>query len=225
MTKINFSSPNYIRKQIQKSFKRFDSDGDGVSDHKDCRSLNPYKQDVKPNIQQKERIEKLPILVAQKGSTKGYHVLSKKMPKKLKRTQKIVLGVLKTRPDVIGEVERQKPEALVFMPSFKGTPYEDTYGVEVEKTAFVSATARSKNPKIWHKHELGATAIHELEHVRQEKTYKGKQYKALFKGRYSKQKGEDLAYKKEIKTSSKYYYPSQKSLNKSTKAFMEREFD
>jgi hypothetical protein len=143
------------------------------------------------------RIRNLPIYV---GDSAGniYHILNDKVPRRLQRTKTVALSILKTRPDVIGEAERVGPYQLIFYPTFR----EDYRGVTYGDVSYVCVFS-PKKPTEPLRLRVGATAIHELEHVR---SYKEAYKKHELKIRNKKVKTEEnRADRRALQKSSDYY--------------------
>lgn len=230
-----FGHPKYIRKHIRQGIKRVDSDRDKVPDWKDCKPLNPKFQHISKTM--RERVYQQPIYMKSTEEEEGmYHIGYEGMPKSLKKERQKVLSIMSQRPDIIGEIERKKPKTVAFV---RGGMAQDELGYEQkghvrvrttlpkskglhhEKEVFEEAGYRTPEAQV-----IGTATIHELEHVRQRKSYHGKRYKKLFKGRYSQQKGERMAQHKEaIMGRKRYKYPTQEEYEEDVESFMEREFD
>lgn len=216
---INYS--NVKPTNFNKLFNLKDSDRDGVANVFDCQPYNKRYQDVRPNELMMERINKLPIFVTEGRVNynsdslprKTYHI--SKAPKQSKRR---VYSLIKKYPQVVGEVERKKPRAILFSTG-SYNPQQEEYGWETESphgqsmegvepgkgVAVVRAEniykAKKKKFSRYDIRESASTAVHELEHVRQEQAWEGKpRLKArMKKGRYSQRPEENLARKAEDK--------------------------
>jgi hypothetical protein len=95
-----------------------DYDKDGVNNAIDCRPFNRRFQDAKPNWMQRERLSKTPIFVTDRPisydnpQTKSFYPLtSKKAPREAQRK---VYSMLKKYPSLTGDIEKQRPRAILF---------------------------------------------------------------------------------------------------------------
>jgi len=232
---------------------KFDSWGDYDKDYwpnwADCRPKNPKLQHVRPSQTTRKRLEKLPIFFvtgdteAEKRKYYGYkkEVYTrkgkskvKKVPKEIRQTQQRFYSVIKRRPDVIGEIERKKPAAVIV--TSKGGETQKGYATYTEKTKDdtqhrVVVQLSGERGRRYDREDVeegAGTFIHELEHVRQMKAWEGKPklIKKMQKGRYSKRREEVLARKAEEKASRKRYtwpYAKKESITESQKRFDEIE--
>jgi len=209
-----------------------DQDGDFWPNWKDCRPKNPKLQHVRPSQTTRKRLEKLPIFFVsgepEIGKTRYYGVdrktytakgvkKTKKVPKEIKKTQQRFYSVIKKRPEVVGEIERKKP-GMIIISSRTGekergyaTPTDELEIEDKQKgKGIVAVKLSSDRGKPYRREAIedsAGTFIHELEHVRQQKAWKGKPklQKKMKKGRYTKRKEEVLARKAEEKAEKKRY--------------------
>jgi hypothetical protein len=199
-----------------------DLDRDGVPDLFDCDPLDPKKQHIRPSRVMRERLEQLPIYFTGSRLEEGVQspryytikgekvvggekVKAKKIPKDVQKARIRFLSAVKKRPEVVGEIERKKPGAVVITtkesqidPGQKGVAYT---GYD-EPPIVVRATSERGVPYRWaEQQETAGTVIHELEHVRQAKAWRGrpKLEKRMKKGRYSVRREEVLAEEAEEK--------------------------
>lgn len=118
-----------LDKNIKKNRYFVDTDGDGFINMIDCRPYNPRMQDIKPNIQMRKRLKKLPIFFMEKIGVKedpavtvlttdraySYEEATKKdAPKKVKSSRRHFESVVKKRPDTVGTMEKTRASAVVF---------------------------------------------------------------------------------------------------------------
>jgi len=216
-----------------------DSDKDGVSDPLDCRPFNPYLQHTRPNKSMKERLRALPIYFSTTEveggnrikvlySLDGYKLMRNKktkadhIPQNVKKAMQRFYSMIKKRPDTVGEMERKAPHVIIFtvkggqtttgyvQPMKEVEPLEEGKR-EGEHKVVVRLTSRQGHPyRRGDVEESAGTVHHELEHVRQMKTYEKKPtlYRRMEKGRYSKRRIEVLARESERKAERKRYYPT-----------------
>ena len=205
-----------------KLFNLKDSDRDGVANIFDCQPHNKYKQDVKPNVLMMQRLEKLPIFVTTKPvkydsdriPRKIYHITSKEAPKSAKRR---FHSIIKKYPEVVGDIERKKPRAVLVstgsdtgggeygwaMSTSEGQAdkgLQSGQGAVIVRAENI-AQAKKKKFSRYDIRETAGTMVHELEHVRQKKAWEGKTKltERMKKGRYSQRREEVLAREAEIK--------------------------
>lgn len=116
------------------------------------------------NKEMQKQIRSLPIYV---GNRRGnvYHILNDKVPKNLQRTKKVALSIIETRPDIIGEIKRNKPKYFIFEPTFEGTKHSHADGYTHGPLVHITVES-PKHLDQRHRMLAGHTAIHELEHVR-----------------------------------------------------------
>ena len=225
--RLNWLKP-YVRskKRFYKKFidKNVDTDKDRVPNYRDCQPLNPHKHHLTKTI--RKRVYQQPIYIASK-TKKGsriYPISQEIMPYQLHKQREKVLSIMSQRPDIIGEIERQKPKLVIYTRGLEKE--EPALGFESDKTVVVRTTyprrtGQAETIKIIKEagyrtpesQLIGSSTIHELEHVRQRGAYHGKRYKKLFKGKYEYQKGEKLA--REAETESiyrRYAYPEEEEL-------------
>lgn len=206
-----------------------DFDSDGVPNWKDCQPLNPKKQDVEPNILMRRRIERLPIYVTDKpissSSTKrlsveSYHLSDVKARKHAPLARKRILSILKRYPDLITQIERKRPRAVLI--TSKPDPEGEDYGVaypEVigggviiiyalsdEYREVVKKAAKSHGIRRGEAAYSGGTLRHELEHIKQFRQVRtGKVSKRkLEKGEYEKRPEEKQAFRAERRLHAKH---------------------
>lgn len=189
-----------------------DSDRDGFANIFDCSPFDPRRQDIKPNVMIDEELKKLPIYFTTTSNptntTPLYHYSDKNIPKKAYLAKMRFLSIVKKRPDVIGEIKRKGPSLVVF--TSHGGIAEDALGLAYpdESYVLVRLTGRIGVPYRRTEIDEGAgTIIHEMEHIRQFKSYekKPKLMKKMFKGRYEKRPGEIQADEAERKAFRKRY--------------------
>ena len=242
-----------LKKIEQRGFKSIknilkDSDKDGVPNIFDCRPYNPKMQDIKPNISMRKELKKLPIFFtggkASPGKTgKLYPYEAKKMSKGAYKAKRRFLSTVKKRPEVVGEIKRKKPKAvIVTTKGVESEGYGAAYQTEKGKKPVSIAKGKAKGKHVvvvratslgrGHRYgredvdETAATAIHEHEHLRQFKTYekRPKIKKRMTSGRYAKRREEILAQEAEAKAERKRYksYPSRKRYLEGLAAFQKR---
>lgn len=231
----NFNLPKFEAPYSSKSLlelkplKLRDIDKDTVPDLWDCRPHNPKMQDIKPNILFEEEIKEQPIfftgglgIPSSMGDLYPYE--SKRMSKGAYEAKKRFQSAVKSRPEILGEIKRRKPKAVVFTTRGVETHgYGAAYPTEIGKemvavmggkpkgkhVVVVRATSPSRGQRydIASKEEAASTTMHELEHVRQfgvmEK--KPKLAKRMQRGRYEKRRTEVLARKAEEKAERKHH--------------------
>lgn len=197
-----------------------DSDRDGVIDYKDCRPFNPYKQHIRPSKTMQERISKLPIYFTSSEASpydvevgkKFYTIHDKNVPASIEKVRQRFYSMIKKRPEVVGEIERKKPSAVLF--TTRGLEMYDEAGYVHEiESGQPAIIVRLSSPSRGHPYrseeidESAGTTIHELEHVRQAKAWSGKPKlkKRMRKGSHKKRKEEILAYESEEKAFKKRY--------------------
>jgi len=197
----------------------FDTDRDGVKDYKDCRPFNTHKQHARPSQTTRKRLEKLPIYFVSNEATpydvavskKKYTVRDKKVPKTIHQTRQRFYSVIKKRPDVLGEMERTTPDAIVFT---KRGGQEEGYFLSTDDEELVVSRLSSRTGHPYREEEAqesAGTIHHELEHVKQSRRWKGKPKlkKKMTKGSYSKRREEVLAREAEEKAAkARYEYQS-----------------
>lgn len=96
----------------------FDTDKDGVKDFRDCRPFNPKKQHTRPSRTMRKRLKAIPLFVTDKPpleDNKIEHITETK--KFAPKAQKEMYGIIKRYPSVVGEIEREKPEAVIYSSS------------------------------------------------------------------------------------------------------------
>ena len=221
MKREKIITPKYI------SFYK-DIDNDGVPDWKDCRPFNPRLQHVKPNLDMQERLKNLPIFFTTGegniqqllNSRKLYRLEDRNVPSDIEILRQRFYSMIKKRPDVIGEIERSRPRAIVFTKRGIQTtqsmgityPTEKEMAVEEGKApgsglvvSRITSQGRGKNYTKDDIYESGSTVIHELEHVKQQRKWRGKPklQARMSKGKYDKRREEQLAYKAEEKAMDK----------------------
>ena len=188
-----------------------DADKDWHPNMFDCQPYNKYKQDRNPNKLVEEQISRLPIYFTAGDIYSGgraYPYKSKKMSKGAYEAKKRFQSTAKRRPEIIGEIQRRNPKA-VFVTT-RGAETHDEMGVYFGDKDTVVLRASTGQRGIHYdkqaKHELAGTAMHELEHVRQQRAYKNKPklQKRMTKGRYEKRREEILARKAEEKSLHKH---------------------
>ena len=211
-----------LTKPLFKDFIIKDTDGDKVYDVFDCRPFDPRFHSITPSKTMQERLKKLPILfsVTVKGN-KYYRLEDKNVPKEIEILRQRFLSMIKKRPDVVGEIERKRPRAIIF--TRKGME-ELGYASSEDWRKRRKAIKKGKVPgrhiavvrlvgergykyRSEERDESAGTTIHELEHVSQFERWKGKQrlQQKMKKGRYEKRKEEVLARKAEERASRKRY--------------------
>ena len=220
------------RKQFYRNVqsKKRDIDRDGISDRRDCRPLNPFLQHVKPNFDMQQRLKKLPIFFTTGegeinqliNARKLYTLDSKKVPKEIEILRQRFYSMIKKRPDVVGELERAKPRAIVFTKrgiqttKSMGITYPTEKEVAVDKSKIPGSslvvsrlTSRGRGYPYEKSdiYESGSTVIHELEHVKQQRKWRGKPnlQEKMKKGRHSQRKEEQLAYEAEERAEKKLF--------------------
>jgi len=215
-----------MKKMMNKVNRKFflDSDRDGSPNLLDCEPYNPFKQDRQLNRQREEEIKKLPIYFAsssdpltdmmypKSNKQKLYHYSEKKMPKGAYKAKKRFQASAKKRPEMIGEIKRKKPAVVVYT---TGGVEQEGYGIAApskkqphgQHVVVVRATSRQgQRYGQQGKHETADTTVHELEHVRQFRSYekKPKLKKRMTKGKYEKRREEVLAREAEAKARRKH---------------------
>lgn len=213
-------APNYWKVKPIKMHFNLDSDRDGVPDHKDCRPFNPHKQHIRPSRTMQQRLSKLPIFFTSSEASqydievgkKFYTVHDKDVPASIEKVRQRFYSMIKKRPEVIGEIERKKPSAVLFTTRGLEIYDEAGYTHEVEAgrptiTVRLSSLGRGHPYRSEEIEESAGTTIHELEHVRQAKAWSGKPKlkKRMKKGSHEKRKEEILAYGAEEKAFKKRY--------------------
>lgn len=220
-----FSYQNIKPTKFNKLFHLRDIDKDGVADIFDCRPKNRRYQDVKPNMLMKKRINKLPIFVTEKnvdydkfgkyGSLprKKYHISDKHAPKEAKRR---FYSLVKKYPQVIGEIEKHKPRGVILttkdnINKIKGWAQDTEEGQAIEGVSSGRGAviiragnipyAKKKKFSRYDIQDAAGTAVHELEHIRQNKSWSNKQklQERMEKGRYSTRRSEVIAREAETK--------------------------
>ena len=214
-----------------------DTDRDGVPNYRDCNILNPFEhRGVRPSKTTMKRLEKLPITFVTGRATqkellaqrKKYTVKSKKVPKEISKTRQRFYSVIKKRPEVVGAIEKIKPEEIVFTSrggEVESGYFDPDYEVKTETGEWVpkELLAIRLSAERGHPYRRGyidatgkilrysdyasGTILHELEHKRQEEKWKKrpKLKQKMIKGRYQKQQAETLAYQAEEKAYRKRY--------------------
>ena len=194
-----------------------DSDRDGFWNLLDCKPYDKYRQDRRPNMLMEKRISALPIFFTS-GTAENfermhiYHYKSKKMSKGASEAKMRFESTVKRRPEVIGEIERKKPQYIIV--TNKGAESLDELGSyhPAYDTVVLRASTGQRGWKYDKraKHELAGTAVHELEHVRQQRTYdkRPKIEKKMTKGRYENRREEVLAGEAEHKAHRKHFRPT-----------------
>ena len=204
-----------------------DTDLDGVPNFRDCNPWNPREhRGVRPSKIMMKRLEKLPITFVTGRATqkellaqrKKYTVKSKKVPKEIYKTRQRFYSVIKKRPEVVGAIEKIKPEEIVFTSrggEVEAGYFDPDYEVKTETGKWIpkELLAIRLSAERGHPYRRGyidyaaGTVLHELEHKRQEERWKKrpKLKQKMIKGRYQKQQAETLAYQAEEKAYRKRY--------------------
>lgn len=168
--------PQAVRHHSLKPFG--DIDLDGILNLFDCKPYNPSKQDRRLNILREEELKTLPIFftggLGMPGETgRLYPYESKQMSKSAYEAKKRFQSTVKSRPEVIGEIKRKKPKAvLITTRGVESEGYgvafrqeeEGTFGGKIggKHVIVLRATAegRGKRYEKFEKHELASTAVH-----------------------------------------------------------------
>ena len=190
-----------------------DYDKDGVNNAIDCRPFNRRFQDAKPNWMQRERMRKLPIFVIEKkvnyfaGTVQNLqHITAKNAPEK---TRRAAYSIIKHHPSLIGDIERQRPHAVIFTSGgikadepISGFSGETKYKKVLPQTKAGRGVAvidinEQYNPA--DRTENAKTVSHELEHLRQHSVgrKRPKIQVRWSKGRYETQRAEVMSRQKE----------------------------
>jgi len=207
--------------------EQHDTDRDGVPNYRDCNILNPFEhRGVRPSKTMKKRLEKLPISFVTSRATpkellaqrKKYTVKSKKVPKEIYKTRQRLYSVIKKRPEVVGAIEKIKPEEIVFTSrggEVEAGYFDPDYEVKTETGKWIPKEflAIRLSAERGHPYRRGyidyaaGTVLHELEHKRQEERWKKrpKLKQKMTKGIHQKQRAEVLAYGAEEKAYKKRY--------------------
>lgn len=221
-------------------FKPMDTDRDGVPDFKDCRPLNPFLQHVTPSQTMQARLAKLPIyFTTSRGEPyeiyegrNFYTISDRNVPKEIEILRQRFYSMIKKRPDVIGEIERSKPKAVFFTKRGFEALQEAGYKAELKDSSESYMVARLSSPGRGHPYrrddieESADTVIHELEHVKQARRWKGKpklQKRMKKKPRGKQAREEVLAELAGRRAQRKRYsnYPSQEAYYASIRRIME----
>lgn len=168
-------------------------------------------------------------LEGEKVTRKGKEKV-KKLPKDVAKTRTRILSAIKKRPEVVGEIERQEP-GVVIVTARGGEKDVIASGGKRKKGEFIAGYAGRTERPIGEKgkrkqhfivirtqvsrgtpyrgtapEEVGSTAIHELEHVRQFKEQEKKpgSQEKMHRGKYRERKEEKLAREAERKAESKH---------------------
>ena len=204
-----------------------DFDGDSVLNWKDCQPLNPRKQDVEPNILMRKRIEKLPIYVTdepisstERLSVKALHISDVRARKYAPIARKRILSILKRYPDLITQIERKRPRAVLITskPDPEGEDFGVAYPEDRGKGVIViyalSEEFRKGLKKAGKKMGVrrgdvafsGGTLRHELEHIKQFRKVRRGEASAskLAKGEYEERPEEKQADRAERRLHRKY---------------------
>ena len=95
-----------------------DTDLDGVPNYRDCQPFNPKRQHISKTM--KKRLIEFPIWITDKPLIFGeepdvsYPIESKKARRYAPKARKMVRGMIKKYPSVVGEIERTKPVSVTF---------------------------------------------------------------------------------------------------------------
>ena len=121
---IKFSGKLFDHKKDFKSLNLFkDTDRDGRMNLLDCNPFNKNQLGVEPSTATRERLEKVPLFVTERKIREEvsaeeephtYHIMSKEARKKAPTARKRLLSIIKKYPETLGEIERQKPEEVVY---------------------------------------------------------------------------------------------------------------
>ena len=215
-----------------------DIDRDGVPNKKDCRPLNPRKQDVEPNQYMAQKMRYLPIYVTDKfidddfmedlfsGNERIYHFMSNDAQRFAPKARKYALSILKKYPELITEIKRKAPHAILISskPSLDNDwGYTTTIGrnryVVVYAPTVVERYALKEEGKEYGIRKpvagaMGTTVRHELEHVKQYREAKlgvrgrRRTEQKLFKGEYEDRPGEKEARRAESRFVKKHHMRS-----------------
>lgn len=181
MRKVSIIRPKPLKiKPIRFNFN-LDTDKDGFIDHKDCMPFNPKYHRISKTTKKRLKESPLyitdePIRMKEKGIIPhSYHIMSKEAKIKAPVARKEMLSAVKKYPGVIGEIEREQPQRVVYTssPGKKAEPL-GVYDPE-EKTYSVrpySPEAVEEIPKVLQKkariHGVAAAAFHESKHLHQD---------------------------------------------------------
>jgi len=236
--KKNMTYPQAFR------FHKLPALGDADKDKRinvfDCRPYDKTRQHIKPNIAMQQRINRLPIYFTASHADvedlergiKAYHITDKNPPASIKKAITRFYSMVKKRPEVIGEIERKRPNKVIF--TTKGSQYYDMYGETIEDwtnergsvvVVRLTSTGRGYPYRRDDIETSAGTTIHELEHVRQSKAWAGKPklQKRMRKGSWEERPEEFLAQEAEEKAARKRYtWPSQKKYAKDVRASFEK---